>query len=206
MSLVPPFDILPDWPGWVTEFEPLYRQEQSRTAAGRTIVKDFGSAIWRMTALSKTLSPNRLDYWRARLDAMDGGLTTFKGYPLSRCRPILHPGSAALPAGVLHTISGDRKSVRIDDLDGITLSVGDMIGIGGRDIHRVVEGAADVGGLTPLFEVRPHIWADVVTGAAVSISRPFCIMSIVPGSITSSADPQTGRGTISFQAIEARDE
>jgi len=206
VALTEPFDILPDWPGWITEFELLYRQEQSRTAAGRTIVKDFGSPLWRMTAVSRSLSPNELDYWRARLEAMDGGLTTFKAYPLSRCRPILHPGSAALPAGTLHTIGGNRKSVRIDDLDGITLSIGDLICIDGRDLHRVVEGAATVTGLTPLFEVRPHLWADVVTGVAVSINRPFCLMSIVPGSITSSADAQTGRGSISFQAIEARDE
>ena len=39
----------------------------------------------------------------------------------------------------------------------------------------------------------------------VSVYRPFCLMAIVPGSISSQADPQTGRGTVSFQAIEARD-
>lgn len=205
MTITYPLDLLADWPGWTPEFDLLWRQEQSRLSSGRTIVKDFGSPIWRMTAASKTLSPNWLDHWRARLDAMEGGQKTFKGYPLSRCRPILHPGSAVLPAGTLHTIGGDRKSVRIDDLDGIALSVGDMISIGARDLHRVMEGATAAAGLTPSFEVRPHIWADVETGAAVSIDRPFCLMSIVPGSITSSADPQTGRGTVSFQAIEARD-
>jgi hypothetical protein len=30
-------------------------------------------------------------------------------------------------------------------------------------------------------------------------------MQLVPGSLTSQADPATGRGTVSFQGIEARD-
>ena len=205
MTLTYPQDPLADFPGWTPEFDLQWRQEQSRQADGRTIGKDFGSPIWRMTAVSKVLSANWLDHWRHSFDAPEGGQKTFKGYPLSRCRPILHPGAAALPAGVLHTIAVDRKTVRVSGLTGIKLSVGDMISIGGRDLHRVMEAATAVAGLTPLFEVRPHIWGDVVTTTAVSISRPFCLMSIVPGSVASSADPQTGRGTISFQAMEARD-
>lgn len=79
-----------------------------------------------------------------------------------------------------------------------------MVQIGTKDLHQVMEAAVAVAGLTPLFEVRPHIWPGVATGAAVSISRPACIMAIVPGSISSTADMATGRGVVSFQAIEAR--
>lgn len=205
MALTYPLDILQAFPGWVTEFELMWRQEQSRLASGRTIGKDFGSPIWRLAAVTRTLSPNTLDEWRARLDGLEGGQKTFKGYPLSRCRPILHPGSSALPTGTLDTINGNRKAIRISGLAGISLSVGDVISINSRDVHRVQEAAVAVAGLTPLFEVRPHLWADVVTGAPISISRPFCLMTIDIGSIKSTADPNTGRGTISFTATEARD-
>lgn len=202
MAIAYPLDLLANWPGWSTEFDMMYRQEQSRQANGRTIVKDMGSPLWRASYQSRSLKPNELDSWRARLAALENGLQTFKGYALSRCRPILHPGADVLPTGEIHTIDANRKAIRVDDLVGITLSVGDMIQIGSKDLHQVVEPAA--GTLTDLFEVRPHIWPGVVTGAVVSLTKPTCIMAIVPGSVSSPADAATGRGTISFQAVEAR--
>lgn len=191
-----PVDLLSGFPGWTTEFELVYRQEQSRTAGGRTYVKDMGSPLWRLAAVSRALSINELDEWRARLDAMENGLRTFTGWSKSRCRPVKHPGSAALPDGALATIT-DRKIVTFSGLAGITLSTGDLVQIGDGDLHRIVDMAAG-------YELRPHLWPGVASGAAVSISKPHCIMAIVPGSVSSSADPRTGRGTVSFQAMEAR--
>ncbi len=202
MALVYPLDILDGFPGWTTEFEPVFRQEQSRQANGVTRVKDQGSPIWRGAWQSKVLSANALDHWRARLEALEGGLKTFRGYSLSRCRPIAHPGSSALPQGALHTIGANRNAIRVNNIAGITLSIGDIIQIGDADIHRVMEPAA--GTLTALFEVRPHLWPGVATGATVRLVKPSCIMTLVPGSVSSQADPQTGRGSISFQGMEAR--
>jgi len=198
MAITYPFDLLADFPGWSTDFDLLWRQEQSRQANGRTIVKDMGSPLWRATYQSRSLWANELDYWRARLAAMENGLKTFLGRPLSRCRPINHPGSAALPSGTLSSIGGDRTTINAGGLTGITLRAGDMMQIGARDLHQLV----DVSGAT--MEVRPHIWPGVATGAEVVISKPSCVMAIVPGSISSSADAATGRGSISFQAVEAR--
>jgi hypothetical protein len=210
MALTYPLDLLADFPGHVTEFELVWRQEQSRQASGRTIGKDFGSPIWRLSAVSRQMWMNELDQWRARLDALEGGQKTFRGYAMSRARPIQHPGfggdAPALPdTAYLHTINANRKAIRVDGLNGISLSVGDMISIDGRDVHRVMEAVTAVAGLTPLFEIRPHLWADVVTDLPVSIDRPSCVMAVDIGSVKSSADPQTGRGTISFTATEARD-
>ena len=196
MSITYPVDLLSVFPGWTTEFELVYRQEQSREAGGRTYVKDMGSPLWRLSAVSRSLSINELDEWRARLDAMENGLKTFFGWSKSRCRPVKHPGTASLPTGTLATIV-DRKVVSFDGLTGITLSVGDLVQVGNGDLHRIVDLAAG-------YELRPHLWPGVEVGAAVSISKPHCIMAIVPGSISSSADPRTGRGTVSFQAMEAR--
>lgn len=198
MSLAYPFDLLASFPGWSTEFDLLWRQEQSRQANGRTIVKDMGSPLWRATYQSRQMKPNELDYWRARLDAMENGLKTFFGRPLSRCRPINNPGSSPLPSGTLSTIQPDRKSITVGGLTGITLRPGDMVCIRDKDLHRVVDGTGAA------VEVRPHIWPGVTTGATVSISKPYCIMAIVPGSITSTADMQSGIGAVGFQAIEVR--
>ncbi|WP_244563638.1 hypothetical protein [Ensifer aridi] len=80
-----------------------------------------------------------------------------------------------------------------------------MIQIGSKDLYRVQEDVvADGAGLTPLLEVRPHLWPGTVTGTAVSVVRPHCYMTIVPGSINTDADKATGRGSVSFSAIEAR--
>lgn len=202
MPITYPLDLLAEFPGWSVEFDLLWRQEQSRQANGRTIVKDMGSPLWRATYQSRQMRANELDKWRARLHAMENGLKTFKGYPLSRCRPIAHPGSSALPSGTIASIGSDRKTVTLAGFAGITLQAGDMVCIRSQDLHQIVDVAEGV------YEVRPHIWPGVDAGDSpaptVTISKPHCIMAIVPGSISTAADAATGRGAISFQAIEAR--
>lgn len=113
-------------------------------------------------------------------------------------RPIAHPGASVLPSGTIASIGSDRKTVTLAGLAGITLQAGDMICIGNRDLHQIVDVAGGV------YEVRPHIWPGVATGTAAIISKPFCIMAIVPGTTTSTADMASGIGSVSFQAIEAR--
>lgn len=198
MAITYPFDLLDNFPGWSTQFELLWRQEQSRQANGRTIVKDFGSPLWIATYQTRQLKPNEMDMWRARLDAMENGLQTFYGRPLSRCKPIKHPGSTPIPNGTVALISADRKEVTLSGFPGISYSVGDMVRIGERDLHRIV----GINGL--VLEVRPHIWVGVSVGAVASIYKPYCRMTIQPGSISSTVDAMYGRGVISFQAVEAR--
>ncbi|MGB3042447.1 MAG: hypothetical protein WBB98_04605 [Xanthobacteraceae bacterium] len=190
-------DLLSGFPGWSTTFELLWRQETSRAAGGRTYVKDLGDPLWTATYQTRLLKINELDYWRARLDQLENGAGTFYGRALSRCRPILHPGSSTLPTGTLSGIGTYRKTLTITGLTGITLSVGDMLQVGTADLHRVVVAGSSV-------EVRPTLWPGVTTGAAVVISKPSCIMAIVPGSINTQAAPDTGDGTVTFQAMEAR--
>jgi len=213
MALSDPFDFLPDFAaiGWVTSFDLMYRQEQSRTAGGRTLVKDLGSPLWQLKAQSKPLRPNELDKWRARLAAMENGFATFYGYSLSRTYPIAYPkgswptgGAFSGTTATLSSVNANRKAGRVDDLPaGFKLSVGDYISVEG-DLHQVMEDATASGaGLTPEFEVRPHFWPGVSSGA-VSVFRPSCIMAIVPGSISSDAG-LNGWGSVAFQALEARE-
>jgi hypothetical protein len=113
----------------------------------------------------------------------------------------------------VYAVGAGNKSLRVDLLPaGFQLRVGDMLQVTHgsspvrNDLYRVQEAAtASSGGITSEFEVRPHLWPGVAVDNLVSVYRPFCLMAIVPGSIASQADPQTGRGSVSFQAIEARD-
>lgn len=201
MALADPLDLLAGFPGWSTEFFLHARQEQSRHASGRTRVKDFGSPIWRASWQTKTLSPNNLDAWRAKVEHAMISQATFMGWQSSRCRPIAHPGQGALPEGTLHTIGDDDKTVRVAGLAGITLSIGDMMRIG-SSLYRLREAAT--GNPTPFFTISPHLWPGTAAGQPVIISKPWCLMTVDPGSLSSSADPRTGRGSISFSATEAR--
>lgn len=207
MALASPFDLLADFPGWVTSFEPLSRQEMTRVAGGRTFVKNMGPTLWTLAARSKLLRPNAVDAWRAKLEAMENGLATFIGYSLSRKYPIAYPNgswSGGSFSATLHTIGSARKSIRVQSLpSAFKVSVGDLLQIGTTDLHRAVEAATASGGTTPEFEVRPHIWPGVETGAAVTVVRPACVMAIVPGSVSTTTE-LNGMGTVSFQGIEAR--
>lgn len=221
-----PLAFLETFPGWTPEFDLLYRQEQSRTANGRTVVKDLGSPLWRMTAESKSLRPNELDAWRARLESLENGLKTFRAFSKSRCFPIKDPGGTILNGGPslyldfvtnlgyvagpsaakVYSINDNRKAIAVSGLrPGYVLSVGDMIQIGPANLHRVMESViVDGTGRSPEFEIRPHLWPASAVNDAVTIVRPSCIMAIVPGSVSSQADKETGRGVVSFQAVEAR--
>ncbi|WP_375414622.1 hypothetical protein [uncultured Bradyrhizobium sp.] len=211
MALSQPFDLFGDFPGWITSFDLKWRQEQSTQASGRIIVKDLGTPLWTLKAQSKQLSPNTLDYWRARLNAMENGLSTFYGYSLSRTFPIKYP-NRSWPTGssfsgttaAVSAININRKAIAVASLPaGYVISIGDYVKIGATDLHQAMESAtANGGGVTPQFEVRPHIWPGV-SGGAVSVRKPSCIMAIVPGSLSSEAG-LNGWGSISFSAIEAR--
>lgn len=216
MALSAPFDILQNGVFYTISFQPLYRQEQSRTQAGVTYVKDYDDPLWTLSAQSRSLSINELDFWRARLAALENGLQTFLGYSMSRTYPILYP-KGTWPTGAsfdgvsahLAAINTGRTAVEISNLPaGYTFSIGDYLAIG-TDLHQVMESATASGtGLTPSFEVRPRIWPSVTVGDSppllVSVSKPACLMAIDPGSITSTADPQDGSGSISFTATESR--
>lgn len=197
-----PYDILSGFPGWSIEFDLLYRQEQSRTAGGKIYVKDLGSPLWHTTYVSRLLFPNELDAWRGRLKLLEGGLQEFLGRPISRRFPIAHPkgsGMGDASSLVLGTIGEDRKTLRLSNRPaGYAPSIGDYLQLGPRNLHQI----GNIDGLD--IEVRPHFWPETVIGNSVAIVRPSCRMTIVPGSISTTAELQTGRGTVSFQAIESR--
>ncbi len=212
MALSEPFDILAEFPGWTTSFAPRMRQEQSTSAAGRTYVKDLGPALWTATHTSRALKPTELEEWRARLEALAGTQQTFLGYSLARCWPTAYPrgtwptGGAFSGTAALAVIAPDRKTIQVDGLPaGFRLTVGDLIRIGASDLHRLRQAAlAGGGGETGDFEIWPNLWPGVIAGAAVSVRRPHCLMTVVPGSVSALADMATGRGTIAFQGMEAR--
>lgn len=216
MAMSFPLDFLPQWPGWSTEFDLQWRKEVSRQGSGATRVKDFGAPLWRAKYETRTLfRPSQLDYWRAVLSSLDGGERTFKAYQIARTYPIAYP-SGSWPTGALfdgesatvHTVGVDNKSLRVDLLPaGYTVSVGDFLSIEYGSPTRyflcqAVEAAtADGFGVTPSFEVRPHLPVGLAVDGIVRVKRPFCLMTVDPGSVSMPSN-LLGRGAISFSATQ----
>lgn len=214
MAIAEPYDILADWPGWQTSFEPMETADVSRQKNGVTRTRLGPMPLWRMSVASKRLSPNALDALKAKLHRLAGLQTLILGYSLSRCFPISYPngswptgGTFNGTTGLMHTKDANNRALRVSQLPaGFQLVEGDMIQIGAANLHRVAEAATASGaGLTPLFEVYPPFWPGTAQGQAVSVRKPSCLMRIVVGSVSASADIATGRGTVSFDAMEARD-
>ncbi len=202
MAITYPYDILTDFPGWSVEFDLAYRQETSRTSIGQTFVKDLGSPLWTASYQSRVMRPNELDAWRARLKALEGGLKQFRGMPTSRCYPIAYPngtGMGDVSAVTVGSIGTNRNTIGLSGLPGgYIASVGDYLQIRTNDLHQIV----NVSGSE--IEVRPHLWPTTAIGDAVTLVKPSCLMTIVPGSINTTADLSTGRGVITFQGFESR--
>ena len=59
-------------------------------------------------------------------------------------------------------------------------------------------------GLPTGFEVRPHLAPGTCVGNVVVLVKPTVPMIVLPNTLTTTADVATGRGAISFQAVEAR--
>lgn len=210
MTITFPVDFLSDFPGWSTEFDLLYRQEQSRSANGKSYAKDLGSPLWKATYQSRSLWPNELDYWLARMKALENGLQTFKAWRLSRTYPIAYPrgswptGGAFSGSGQVNSITG--KAISLKGLPpGYIVSIGDFVQVGASDLYQALETVtANGAGVTGSFEVRTFVWPTSLVNAAAKLVKPSCIMTLVPDSLSAPANTSDGRGTITFQAIEAR--
>lgn len=210
MAITFPYDLLAGFPGWQGNFKLNRRQEISRTAGGFTQVKDFGDPLWTASYSSKSLKPNALDKWRARLDVLDEGLNTFRAYILSRCYPILYPngswptGSAFAGVGAISAIAANRKEVNVSGFPiGYTFSEGDIIMTVPGQCYRVGRVATVTSGDTaPLVEVRPHIKTGTPIGVTASVVRPWVLMTMDVQSRGDDSDLD-GRGPLSFTATEA---
>lgn len=207
MAVTFPLNLLDDLSGigWSTDFELVYRQEQSRHASGRIRVKDYGTPIWSASYSTKNLSPNRLDYWKARLSLLDNGLNTFYAYPMSRCWPIKHPNGLGLNTltATVNSINANNKELSLKDIPNLNLSTGDYISVNNR-LYQVMEDmSTGTLGQGPEFEVRPHFNINnIAVDDTVRIYQPRCLMTLVPGS-QSFGSGLNGRGSVAFSGIEA---
>lgn len=179
-------------------------QEIARSAGGVIAAKDMGPAIWQIEATTIPRTPDDEVTFEAALHSLDGSVRTFSAYDLRRPYPLAHATGLFDDSGYLHTVDSDKTRIRIGGLpENLTLSPGDYLAFdygGSRALHQVVESAvASGGGLTPLFEVRPHIRSGYSTGTGtpVTLKRASGIFALTPDGISiQSSGPRVWSATI----------
>ncbi|WP_316200401.1 MULTISPECIES: hypothetical protein [unclassified Bradyrhizobium] len=187
-------------------FDLMERQEQSRVALGRTIVKDLGPALWIGTYTSEELLNDAMVDFQAMLKSLDGAIGTFEAWDLRRPWPRLYrDGSAS--NGTIASVNANNKAMALSGLNaGQIVSRGDYLSFdygGKRALHQAMEAVtANGSGATAQFEVRPHIRAGWSAGTAVNLKAPRGIFALVPGSMTPTQTRGVG-GKITFQVAEA---
>lgn len=184
------------------------RQEFSRQAGGATRGKDLGPALWVFSYVTKPLPNDDASDFEAVLDSLDGVIQPFEVCDLRRIYPREYPTGASCNDGALASVNANNKALSLSGLvAGQIISRGDFLAFDygdNRAYHRAAETVtADGTGLTPEFEVRPHIrpgWT-ISPATTVKLKLPRAIATLAPGSVSSR--PNGGlHSVISFQAVQ----
>lgn len=188
------------------KFQLQWRQEVSRTAGGVTLGKDLGPALWTASYTTIRLDDEAALAYEADLDALEGVVWPFEAGDLRRIYPLAYPTGEFADTGVIEAVNPNNRAISLSGLDpGFVLSKGDYLSFDygdSRALHRLVEGAvANGGGVTPQFEVRPHLRPGWTLDAAVTLKRPTALFTLVPASVSQTLN--NGESTvISFQAMQ----
>jgi hypothetical protein len=144
--------------------------------------------------------------FEAALNSLDGVVNVFEAGDLRARFPRSNPTGTFTDSGTLSSVNANNKALSLTGLpSGLVLSPGDYLSFDygtSRALHQVVEGAtANLAGLTPEFEVRPHIRPGFVTGNAVRLKNPNGQFTLIPNSVSSSLSTKN-TSVITFKAIQ----
>ncbi len=190
-------------------FWPLYRQELSRSAGGRTQAKDFGTPLWRA---SFTTAPARVAdaaAIEAGLISLNGSVGSFLAHDVRRPYPQAHATGAFTDTARLGGFfASDAFLVTLSGMaEGFTLKPGDYFGFqygpnGNRSLHMVMEGDAfDFLGVATV-RVFPAIPPGAALNDAVTFKRPACEMILDPGAGSPPSLREMVASSVTFSAIQ----
>lgn len=191
------------------DFSLFERQEFSRTSGGKTLGKSLGDPAWILSVMTRPLYLDDLLEFEAKLRSLDGVVRAFYAYDLRRPYPKEHAAGVFNDTGSIFSVGANNDSIRVDGLDsGFKVSAGDYLSIeypaGWLALHQAMEAAtADSEGLTPSFQVRPHIRTGLVSSPAASVTfkTPKTTFRLDPGSLRSSMIGGV-HGQVSFSAFQ----
>lgn len=189
-------------------------QQMSGLSGGELIKAEIAEPKWSAEVAIAALTRSQAQDIQATFEGLDAPGASFYLYNRNRPYPASDPtGSGILSSTVtINTISGN-KAISLTGLPaGYVLTRGDMLmatygsSPTRHALLRIMETVtASGGGTSPAFEVQPFLRAGIATGNAVDLSKPYCRMTLIPGSF----EPGTGNvdGTVTgmgFRCIETR--
>lgn len=191
-------------------FTLMMQQEVSGLGSGQIIAADIAPPLWVAEIETKPMSRPDANLLLARLDTLEGSLNSFYLYDPWKCAPFADPGGVKLGGSTpkIYALEANNKEMRLYGLPaGYILTAGDYLAFdygsnpARRALHRVTSTVtADNSGITPMFEVRPHIRSGAQTDINVTLVKAAAKMIIEPGSLRVAA--QSGLTVISFRAIQ----
>lgn len=177
--------------------------QMSRTAGGVQLMADMAERLWTGRINLGPMTRAEVGRPEVLIQVLKQG-RSFQMFDRRRPYPLLDPTGAVLGASSVSILAlgGDPRELSLAGLPvGYTLSAADYLSFSYTDLsitwqalHRVVDTSvvANGSGETALFEVVPPIRPGAVTGAAVTLKKPYCKAVMVAGS----AMPSSGRSTL----------
>jgi hypothetical protein len=206
----PRTDIFDLWKVKDVAFWPMWRQEISRQAGGRSQAKDLGPPLWRASFTTAPIGRASAGPAEAALIDLGGSAGSFLAHDLRRPFPQAHADGGFADTGTIRALdAGNAFMMSMAGLPvGFQFTPGDYLSFEygsepSRALHMVMAapGPADAFGDTASFRVSPAIRPGALVGAAVTLKRASCEMILEPGQ----APPQVVEmvaSAVSFSAIQ----
>lgn len=186
--------------------------ELSGSADARVWQAEMADPLWTADVVIDTVYHDEATQIAATIRKLYGAQEAFWLYDIVKQYPKSDPTGAILGASVVrvNTIGGDNKSMRFSGLPaGYALTLGDKFQInfvGGRSYFGEVSEtiASDGGGITPAFEVYPHLPSGLAANDVVTLIRPACKMFIMPKSFRPGAQEGMFHRGMGFTAMQRK--
>ncbi|HWJ88509.1 MAG TPA: hypothetical protein VNS12_10595 [Pelagibacterium sp.] len=192
----------------------LMRNDQtSGLGSGQPLSAELASPLWTLPVQLVSMGNDEADHILAMLEMLCHPGRKFYFSNPKREYPAADPSGATLGAATptLHTIAANNRQLRITGLpNGYRLTVGDMLafdygpsGQKRRALHRVTETVSALSsGVTPTFEVFPHIRAGALVGDPVFLAKPAILASVMPGSFNPGTADTVNTHGVAFDIIQ----
>lgn len=192
--------------GWIESvaWNLMRQDEYSGLGTGEFLTHDLGPPLWEAEVSSIEMYNDDARRLKARFNALDGSNSAFFLYDPTAAYPASDPTGATYGSStpLIDTINANRKAIKISGLPAnYVLTEGDLFEVDydsspyRRSLLQVVEAAtADGAGLTPEFEVRPHLRPAITTTLEVNFIKPSAKVKLVPDTLRSeTVGPMTSR-------------
>jgi hypothetical protein len=188
--------------------------EHTGTGSGHDIQAELAKPKWTAEIALGDYYEADLKQLAAIVRKLQGSQNAFYLCDPQSLYPQYDPTGAILGASSvqIHTVGTDGQSLRLKGLpSAYKLTLGDkgQVNFGSSPARtyffEVSESVTAVGGVTPSFEVFPHVPTGLAANQSVVLTKPACKMIMLPGSFRPGA---TGEGhftrDVGFKAIERR--